>query len=555
MSQERSQKNGPSLKKIDFKNVVVNKPWGYEYLVFQNDHVAVWYLYLREGAATSLHCHPKKKTGIILLKGEAMISFLQDSHRLRPLSKLMIRPGLFHSTRAVSPGGIALLELETPVDKENLVRFEDLYGREGKSYEGLDQMSPMPSDAVRFSVPEEGASHEYSLHGLTLAVEKISDLSALWKRDPEEVAAVLDGALMSKGNEIIVGPGDVGSLASLLRVAAMFPPPEGLTFLSIKAQDETRNAAAKAGEAAARVRKPASIRGRGPDLGLIPGLPWRFSVERTLSIFQQTCRNRYFEFEAAKFYNTGVMKMPIYLSVGQEHIPASIASVSKDFLIFAQHRGHSYYLSFGGDPAKLADELLHRDSGCAGGMGGSASIHDPAIGMFGHSGLMGDQVPIAVGAALGSGKRVLTMTGDASVEEDYVFGAMGYAATKKLPVLFICEDNNLSILTEVQTRRSWNMAEVARSLGLAAADITDDPWLIAYYTEQYLHNLPAFLNIRTCRHLWHAGTGKDGEPEWNRFELFKQELEELKLGKEARRIEEQARQDMEELWQARLQRP
>jgi hypothetical protein len=57
------------MDKIDFKNVVVNKPWGYEYLVYQNDSVAVWYLYLREGAATSLHCHPKKKTGIILLKG------------------------------------------------------------------------------------------------------------------------------------------------------------------------------------------------------------------------------------------------------------------------------------------------------------------------------------------------------------------------------------------------------------------------------------------------------------------------------------------------------
>ncbi|GEM_PF-459603 len=541
------------MDKIDFRKVIVNKPWGYEYLVYQNDSVAVWYLHLREGAATSLHCHPKKKTGIILLKGEAVVSFLQDSHSMRPLSKLVIRPGLFHSTRAVSPGGIDLLELETPVDKENLVRFEDLYGRQGQAYEGSDQMSPLPPDAVRFRVPEEGQILEYPVHGLTLNVEKIKDVSSLRDRPPEDVVAVLDGALMSKGGEVIVGPGDVGSIASLVRVAVVFSAPEGLTILTIKTKDESRPAMKN--EKTVQVRKPPSIRGRGPDLGLIPGLASQFPAEQTLAIFRQTCRNRYFELETAKVYNTSVIKMPIYLSVGQEHIPASIASVTKDFLIFAQHRGHSYYLSFGGDPGKLADELLHRDSGCARGMGGSASIHDPAIGMYGHSGLMGDQVPVAVGAALGSGKRVLTVAGDASVEEDYVFSAMGYAATKKLPVLFICEDNNLSILTPVETRRTWNIADAARSLGMQAADITDDPWLIAYYVEQYLHNLPAFLNIRTCRHLWHAGTGKDSEPEWNRFEMFKQQLEEIGLGKEMHKIEEEAQREMEALWQARLQRP
>ena len=66
--------------------------------------------------------------------------------------------------------------------------------------------------------------------------------------------------------------------------------------------------------------------------------------------------------------------------------------------------------------------------------------------------------------------------------------------------------------------------------------------------------LPAFLNIRTCRYLWHSGTGKDGEPEWNRFEIFKQELEGLGLGREAREIEDEARLEMEKLWQTQLQK-
>lgn len=297
------------------------------------------------------------------------------------------------------------------------------------------------------------------------------------------------------------------------------------------------------------------IHKRSPNLGFISGLPQNFPCSKTLEMFKKTCVNRYFELEAARVYNTGIMKIPIYLSLGEEHIPAAISTVTSSFLIFAQHRAHSYYLSFGGDMRKLIDELLHRETGCARGMGGSASIHDPAIGMFGHSGLMGDQVPIAVGAALGSGKRVLTVMGDASAEEDYVYGSMAYAATKKLPVLFVCEDNNLSILTPVSTRRSWNIVDVVRSLGIVATDITDDPWLIASTVESFLGQLPAFMNVRTCRHLWHAGSGKDNDPEWNRFELFKMELSNLGLGAEAEEIERKARKLVEKTWEERLQRP
>ncbi len=294
---------------------------------------------------------------------------------------------------------------------------------------------------------------------------------------------------------------------------------------------------------------------RSAGLGLLPGLSKQFPAEKTLEIFQKTCVNRYFELELAKVYDTGVIKMPIYLSVGSEHVPAVVSAVRKNFLIFAQHRCHSYYLSFGGDMRKLIDELLHRRTGCTKGMGGSASIHDPKIGMFGHSGLMGDQVPIAVGAALGSGKPVLAEMGDASAEEDYVAGALGYAATKKAPVLFVCEDNDLSILTPVATRRSWQMADLASSFGMPAIDITDDPWLIAHYVKEFLPKLPAFINIRTCRHLWHAGTGKDGEPEWNRFELIKEELRKLGLAAQAEEIENKASEEVRRIWEEQLRKP
>lgn len=526
------------MSELSLQNAVVYKPWGYEYLVFQNASVAVWCLHLNYGEATSLHCHPKKKTGLILLSGEAVISFLNDSHPLKPLGRMVIRPGLFHSTRAASPEGVTLLEIETPVEKENLVRFEDAYGREGKAYEGEDKMAPIPENFVRFRAPEEGQVNRYEMEGARLSVEKILDLAALASRPPAEVIAVLDGGLVSEQGEWIVAPGDVGSLGSLARVAKAFRAPQGITLLMIRNDEKSTGRSSK----------------RGPRLGHIPGLAEKFPPEKSLALFKQICTNRSFELETAEVYKTGLIKMPIYLSLGQEHIPAALASVTQDFLIFAQHRGHSYYLSFGGDMRKLIDELLHRPSGCAGGMGGSASIHAPSIGMFGHSGLMGDQIPIAVGAALGSGRKTLAVAGDAAMEEDYVFGAMGYAATKKVPLLFVCEDNNLSILTAVETRRSWSLVDVAQSLGMAAVDIGDDPWLIAHYAEVYLNKLPAFINVRTCRQLWHAGTGSDGPPEWNRFELIREELKRLGLDAEATKIEDEAHARVKKIWQEQLRK-
>ena len=263
---------------LSLQNSVVYKPWGYEYLVFQNYSAPVWYLHIKCGEATSLHCHPKKKTGLLLLSGEAVISFLNDQHSLKALGKMVIRPGLFHSTRAVSPEGITLLEIETPVDKANLVRFEDGYGRKGKAYEGADKMAPIPENFVRFRKPEEGKVHQYNIEGSRLYVEKISDLSVLENRPENEVIAVLDGGLVSEGGETIVAPGDVGSLGSLVRVAKAFKAPEGITLLTIQ-RDE---------------KAPEKSRKRGPWLGTISGLAEKFPRDKTLALFRQLCVNPYF---------------------------------------------------------------------------------------------------------------------------------------------------------------------------------------------------------------------------------------------------------------------
>ena len=124
---------------MDFKNYIVLKPWGYEYLIFENEKIGIWWLHLNTHEATSLHCHPDKKTGLILLKGRAKVSFLSDTLDMEPFSKIMIREGFFHSTQATSEDGIDVIEIEVPKNKENLVRMADAYGRKGKKYESIDE--------------------------------------------------------------------------------------------------------------------------------------------------------------------------------------------------------------------------------------------------------------------------------------------------------------------------------------------------------------------------------------------------------------------------------
>jgi TPP-dependent pyruvate/acetoin dehydrogenase alpha subunit len=149
---------------------------------------------------------------------------------------------------------------------------------------------------------------------------------------------------------------------------------------------------------------------------------------------------------------------------------------------------------------------------------------------------------------LASRRNTLTVCGDASVEEDYIYPSLGYAASQKLPVLFICEDNGLSILTPIETRRNWSAVGVARSLGMPAVEVADDPWLIVHHLEEMTKNLPAFINIQTVRNYWHAGTGQDGPPEWDRYEKVRQELLRMDLAKEMSAIEAGNQQRVDAIW-------
>jgi mannose-6-phosphate isomerase-like protein (cupin superfamily) len=105
------------------------KPWGYELLAYQNDDVAIWHLFIDPWQETSLHSHPNKKTGLIVLDGGAEVCFMSGKEKLFASEKCMIRQGVFHKTRNRTNQVLQLLEIETPVNKDDIVRLNDKYGR------------------------------------------------------------------------------------------------------------------------------------------------------------------------------------------------------------------------------------------------------------------------------------------------------------------------------------------------------------------------------------------------------------------------------------------
>ncbi|MDP3027968.1 MAG: thiamine pyrophosphate-dependent enzyme [Deltaproteobacteria bacterium] len=289
---------------------------------------------------------------------------------------------------------------------------------------------------------------------------------------------------------------------------------------------------------------------RSADVGIRKDRAETTDQETSLEMYRSICRSRFFDQEVVKAVQDRRVIYPVYLSLGQEAVSAALASAVSDYMLFTQHRCHAYYLAFGGPPEKLRDELLGLPSGTSGGRAGSNCLqcHEEKLTMFGHHGLIGENVPQAVGAALGSGKEVLCVVGDGAAEEDYIYPSLGFAVTHRLPVLFICDDNDLSILTPTSTRRSWKISDVAKGIGMPAVDITDDPWTILSTAQELRTSLPALINVYSCRMNWHVGVGTDGPPEWDRFSLVTQRLAELGLSTQSERIQREEQVAMEQLW-------
>jgi TPP-dependent pyruvate/acetoin dehydrogenase alpha subunit len=138
---------------------------------------------------------------------------------------------------------------------------------------------------------------------------------------------------------------------------------------------------------------------------------------------------------------------PCHLYIGQEAVASGVCSVlRKDDWVFSTHRSHGHFIAKGGSLKALMAELYCKKTGCSKGKGGSMHIASPDIGLPGSSAIVGGTIPIAVGTALAfsmQGKDAVSVAffGDGAVSEGVFYEALNFASLKKLPVIFVCENN------------------------------------------------------------------------------------------------------------------
>lgn len=197
---------------MDYSNIIVNKPWGYEYLAYQNKDMALWVLYIKDGKSTSMHCHPQKNTGFVVLDGLAEVSFLAEKRVVSAVSKITIRKRLFHRIKSLSPNGCYIFEIENPNDKTDVFRMDDSYGRTFKPYEGEKFYIQKRDDCLTINEPPDTALLNYQFLNQKILVENIDNIDTINNKNDEDLVVFLKGGLFKKVEDLthnIIYSGDI----------------------------------------------------------------------------------------------------------------------------------------------------------------------------------------------------------------------------------------------------------------------------------------------------------------------------------------------------------
>jgi len=198
-------------------------------------------------------------------------------------------------------------------------------------------------------------------------------------------------------------------------------------------------------------------------------------MENHLALFRSMLRIRRVEEAIADRYAEQEMRCPMHLCIGQEAIAVGVcAALSENDVMFSNHRAHGHYLAKGGNLNAMVAELYGRSTGCCGGRGGSMHLIDLNVGFMGATPIVGGTVPLAVGAAwaalLKAENRIsVIFFGDGCFEEGVVHESLNFAALHKLPILFICENNEFSVYTRLNERQAKRpIYRIAEAHGLTS---------------------------------------------------------------------------------------
>ena len=239
--------------------------------------------------------------------------------------------------------------------------------------------------------------------------------------------------------------------------------------------------------------------------------------------YRSLFRIRRVEEEIIAVYPTDKIQSPVHLSIGQEAVSVGVCeALEPRDVVFGTYRSHACYLAKGGDLKGMIAELYGKATGVAKGKAGSMHLIDVPRGVMGASAVVATTIPQAVGFAYAAklrrpGTVVVSFFGDGAVEEGAFHESVNFAALKKLPILFICENNIYAILSAQKDRQLLdNLPERVRAYGMEADRVEGNDLFEVYdRCSKAARRIrrgeggPTFLECRTYRWRDHVGPGED----------------------------------------------
>lgn len=193
-----------------------------------------------------------------------------------------------------------------------------------------------------------------------------------------------------------------------------------------------------------------------------------------LNMLRLMLRIRRFEEKLAWLFKRGKLPGFVHLYIGEEAIAVGACSaLSTGDRITSTHRGHGHLIAKGADVSRMMAELFGRRDGYCQGKGGSMHIVDFSLGIIGTNGIVGGGIPIAVGSAFGDqylGRSAVTVAffGDGAANQGVFFESMNLAAIWKLPMIFMCENNQYTEWTPTAKLLAGDIADRGKPFGIAS---------------------------------------------------------------------------------------
>jgi pyruvate dehydrogenase E1 component alpha subunit len=243
------------------------------------------------------------------------------------------------------------------------------------------------------------------------------------------------------------------------------------------------------------------------------------AVEILISFFINMLRIRLFEEKVAELLPE--IKCPVHLYIGQEAVAVGVcANLRNTDYVFSTHRSHGHYIAKGGDMNTLMAELHGKKTGCSHGHGGSMHIAQRNVGLMGSSAIVAGSIPLALGTALASsmdGKDNVSVAffGDGATNEGVFYESLNFASLKKLPIVFVCENNLYSTHMPIsQCLANPNIYQTASVFGLASMRVNGNDIIQVYNTAKNAiasarRGSPGLIECMTYRWCGHVGANDD----------------------------------------------